>query len=257
MNAIELSRVCKTYNTKMKPIEALKEISFSVRENEFIGIIGSSGCGKTTLLKIIGGLLKPTYGEVLIRGKAVEEARKDRDFGFLFQNPILLPWRTVLGNVCLPLEIIGFNSSSKEKINNHIMKLLELVGLVDFKDNYPHELSGGMQQKVAIARALSFNPSILLMDEPFGALDEITRDQMNLELLRIWENAKNTILFVTHSIREAILLSDKIVVLSKRPAEIVDVLQVDIPRPRNTELRYTDEFRRLSQKAHRLLDVVK
>jgi len=254
MNIIEVNNIHHTYATETRPIGALKNINFSVRDNEFISVIGPSGCGKTTLLRVIGGLLKPTYGEILIKGRLVEEARKNREFGFVFQNPVLLPWRTILGNVRLPLEIIGTDLSSKEKMFNRIMNLLELVGIADFKDNYPHELSGGMQQRVAIARALSFNPSILLMDEPFGALDEITRDRMNLELLRIWENARHTILFVTHSIREAILLSDKIIVLSKRPAEIIEILEVNLPRPRKTNLRHTEEFRSLAQEAHRLLD---
>lgn len=255
MNIIEVANVYHTYKTETEPIEALKDINFSVRDNEFISIIGPSGCGKTTLLRVIGGLFKPTHGEVLIKGRTVDEARKNREFGFVFQSPALLPWRTVLGNARLPLEIIGINSSPKEKMNNHIMKLLELVGIVDFKDNYPHELSGGMQQRVTIARALSFNPSILLMDEPFGALDEITRDRMNLELLRIWEIAKHTIVFVTHSIREAIFLSDKVIILSKRPAQIFKILEVNLLRPRKTNLRRTEEFQSLAQEAHRLLDI--
>jgi len=242
------------YKSKIGQIEVLENINFSVQDNEFISIIGPSGCGKTTLLRVIGGLLKPTHGEILIKGRTVDEARKNKEFGFVFQNPVLLPWRTVLGNVRLPLEIIGINSSPREKMNGRIMELLALVGIIDFKDNYPHQLSGGMQQRAAIARALSFNPSILLMDEPFGALDEITRDRMVLELLRIWESAKHTIVFVTHSIREAVLLSDKIVILSKRPAEIIGILKVDLPRPRKTSLRYTEEFLSLTKKAHGLLD---
>lgn len=251
---ISIKSVCVTYSTKTGFIEALRDINLSVRDNEFVGIVGPSGCGKTTLLKIIGGLINPSSGEIKIRDKSVDEVRKNREIGFVFQNPALLPWRTVLGNVCLPLEIIGVNSTPKEKINKHIMKLLELTGIADFKDNYPHELSGGMQQRVAIARALSFNPSILLMDEPFGALDEITRDRMNLELLRIWKEVKHTIIFVTHSTREALLLSDRIIILSPRPGRIIEILEVGLPRPREPNLRYTDEFLKLAKRIHRILN---
>lgn len=253
MNFIEVIKVSHIYKAEMRPIEALRDINFTIGENEFISIVGPSGCGKTTLLKVIGGLLKSTSGDILIKGRTVDEARKNREFGFVFQNPVLLPWRSVLGNVRLPLEIIGDHSAFKRQMNN-CEEMLKLVGIYDFKENRPHELSGGMQQRVAIARALSFNPSILLMDEPFGALDEITRDRMNIELLRIWENAKHTIIFVTHSIREAVLLSDKVIILSKRPTEIVEILEVDLPRPRNTSLRYTEEFLNSAKEAHRLLD---
>ncbi|MBM3253445.1 MAG: ABC transporter ATP-binding protein [Candidatus Omnitrophica bacterium] len=253
-NCIKVKQACVTYKTKTGRIEALCDINLSVRDNEFVSILGPSGCGKTTLLKVIGGLINPSNGKVQIKGKSVEVIRKNREIGFVFQNPALLPWRTVWGNVYLPLEIIGINPSSRGEIDNRIMKMLELVGLSGFKDNHPHELSGGMQQRVAIARALIFNPSILLMDEPFGALDEITRDRLNLELLRVWENMKHTVIFVTHSIREAVLLSDRIVVLSKRPGKIVSILEVNLPRPRKTSSRYTEEFLSIAKEAHRLLD---
>lgn len=207
-------------------LHVLDNISFEVSDGEFISVIGSSGCGKTTLLKIIGGLISPSKGQTIIRDNPSELALKRRDIGFVFQNSNLLPWRNSLENVELPLEIIGKDNSSL----SNPKKLLKIVGLGGFETAYPKELSGGMQQRVAIARALTFEPLILLMDEPFGALDEIIRNKMNLELLRIWKEEKttiSTIIFVTHSISEAVFLSDKVIVLSKRPAIIEKVINID------------------------------
>ena len=222
-------------------LHVLDNIKFDVSEGEFISIIGPSGCGKTTLLKIIGGLINSTKGEITIRDNPAGLALKRRDIGFVFQNSNLLPWRNSLKNVRLPLEIIGKDNSSLNNPN----KLLKIVGLEGFENAYPRELSGGMQQRVAIARALIFEPSILLMDEPFGALDEITRNKMNLELLRIWKEEKttiSTIIFVTHSIPEAVFLSDKVIVLSKRPAKIEKIINIDLPRPRKTDMKHSKKY---------------
>ncbi len=222
-------------------LQVLDNIIFDVSEGEFISIIGPSGCGKTTLLKILGGLINATKGETTIRDNPAGLALKRRDIGFVFQNPNLLPWRNTIKNVELPLEIINKKDSSL----NNPKKLLKIVGLDKFEKAYPKELSGGMQQRVAIARALTFEPLILLMDEPFGALDEITRNKMNLELLRIWKEEKTTIstvIFVTHSIPEAVFLSDRVIVLSKRPAKIEKIVNIDLPRPRKTDMKHSKKY---------------
>lgn len=221
-------------------LHVLNNINFDVNEGDFVSIIGPSGCGKTTLLKIIGGLMKPTEGRIKILEEPVESALKQRKFGFVFQNPVLLPWRNVIKNIELPLEI-----ASDKNYNNLPKDLLKIVGLEDFGEYYPNQLSGGMQQRVAIARALIFEPSILLMDEPFGALDEITRNQMNSELLRIWQaetEKTSTVIFITHSIPEAVFLSDRVIVLSKRPAHIEKIIDVNLPRPRNTETKQSKKY---------------
>jgi len=244
---IEVKNLAKSY----EKLRVLDKLNFDVKDGEFISIIGPSGCGKTTLLKILGGLIPTTSGDVSVKGGPVKIALERREFGFVFQNPVLLPWRTSLENAKLPLEILGNNSS--HGLSN---KLLKLVGLEGFENSYPKELSGGMQQRVAIARALTFEPSILLMDEPFGSLDEITRDKMNLELLRIWKEEKttiSTIIFVTHSIPEAVFLSDRIVVLSKRPAEIEKIIEIDLPRPRKTEIKYSKKYMELIECLRKLL----
>ncbi|MDP2364663.1 MAG: ABC transporter ATP-binding protein, partial [Ignavibacteria bacterium] len=222
---VGIEKITKYYNN----LHVLDEISFNVNAGEFVSVIGPSGCGKTTLLKIISGLIKPTKGDIVIKGNSVDLALKKREFGIVFQNPVLLPWRNARENIELPLEILDYKT-----LKNSSRRLLEIVGLKDFENFYPKELSGGMQQRVAIARALILEPSILLMDEPFGALDEITRNRMNLELLRIWKEEKVTtsaIVFITHSIPEAVFLSDKIVVLSHRPAKVERIIDVDLPRP--------------------------
>lgn len=218
-------------------LHTLEDISLEVKEGEFISVVGPSGCGKTTLLKILGGLIAPSRGTLSVKGNSIDVAVKRRDFGFVFQNPVLLPWRNVLQNVELPLEVIGDRTPFAES-----EKLLELVGLEKFGDYYPSTLSGGMKQRVAIARALVFNPDILLMDEPFGALDELIRERLNLELLKIWQETKKTIIFVTHSISEAVFLSNRVVVLSERPAKIVGVRDIDLPFPRTSEMRQSKEY---------------
>jgi NitT/TauT family transport system ATP-binding protein len=221
-------------------LHVLDKISLDVKRGEFISIIGSSGCGKTTLLKIIGGLLRPTEGEVKINACTPETALKRKEISFVFQNPVLFPWRNVIKNVELPLEILNYKDSRELP-----KRLLKIVGLEEFENFYPKELSGGMQSRVAIARALAFEPSILLMDEPFGALDEITRDKMNLELLRILKEERtiiSTTIFVTHSISEAVFLSDRIIILSQRPAKVEKIISVDLPWPRRTEVKYSEKY---------------
>ncbi|MBI2134872.1 ABC transporter ATP-binding protein [Candidatus Woesearchaeota archaeon] len=250
---IEIENLKKTFlnREKKKPIKAIENINFDVNSGEFAAIVGPSGCGKTTLLKIIGGLLKPTSGSVLVRGKDAEHARQHREFGFVFQNPALLPWRTILENVYLPLEII-----SKDNKTANIKKaerLLKLVGLIKFKNNLPSELSGGMQQRVAIARALVFEPKFLLMDEPFSSLDEITRDKMNIELLSLWHKLKPTIVYVTHSLKEAVFLADKAVILSNRPSKVKKVVEIDLPRPRGQQIIYTRNYSRILRNIRGLL----
>ncbi len=233
---ISLKKIEKYFNG----LHVLQNVTFDVEDGEFISIIGPSGCGKTTLLKIIGGLTQSSKGTLSVKNGPVEIARQKREFGFVFQKPVLLPWRNVLENTQLPLEILGRNHSVE--IPTHLLKL---VGLEGFEKFYPNELSGGMQQRVAIARALSFEPSILLMDEPFGALDEVTRDRMNLELLGIWKKEKSTIssvVFVTHSVPEAVFMSDKVVVLSARPGSVQQVINIDLPRPRKTEMKYSKRY---------------
>ena len=218
---------------------ALKDASLQVEQGEFISLIGPSGCGKTTLLRLIADLVSPTSGELSVMGKSPREARLDRDYGYVFQAPALLEWRSVLRNVMLPLEVMKYPRTEREK---RAGELLELVGLGDFKRQYPWQLSGGMQQRVSIARALAFDPKLLLMDEPFGALDEITRETMNQELLRIWSQTQKTIMFVTHSIAEAVFLSSRIVVMTPRPGKIEKVIDVDLPYPRGPETRETQRF---------------
>jgi len=208
-----------------------------VGEGEFVTVVGPSGCGKTTLLRILGGLLRRTSGQVTLAGAPVDGPR--RDIGIVFQNAILLPWRTVLENAMLPAEVLGL---SKEKYKTRALELLKMVGLEGFDDKYPMELSGGMQQRAAITRALLHDPAILLMDEPFGALDAMTREQMNLELQRIWQESRKTILLITHSIPEAVFLGDRILVMTPRPGKLTKVLTVDIPRPRSLDVMATPRF---------------
>ena len=218
---------------------ALEGIDLEIGRGEFISLIGPSGCGKSTLLRIVGDLIEPTSGEVTVNGKTARRARLDRDYGMVFQAPVLFDWRTVEDNVKLPLEILGKDAAFRTQ---RAREMLELVELGDFLKHHPYQLSGGMQQRVAIARALAFEPSILLMDEPFGALDEMTRERMNSEVLRIWERTGTTIIFVTHSIPEAVFLSSRVVVMSARPGRITTVVEVDLPRPRNDETRETRRY---------------
>src|SRR5574341_375778 len=218
-------------------IHALADINVDVREGEFVTVVGPSGCGKTTLLKILGGLLRRTSGEVLLAGSPVDGPR--RDIGIVFQNPILLPWRTVLANAMLPAEVLGL---PRERYTERARDLLKMVGLQGFEDKYPMELSGGMQQRAAITRALLHDPAILLMDEPFGALDAMTREQMNLELQRIWRESGKTILLITHSIPEAVFLGERILVMTPRPGTLAEVIAVDIPRPRSLDVMVAPRF---------------
>ncbi len=232
-------------------VHAIDNINFDIVEGEFISLIGPSGCGKSTLLRMIADLIEPSEGTISVNGKSPRQARLDRDYGFVFQSPTLYDWRTVLQNVELPLEIMKY---PKAKRRERAEEMLGLVELGSFVNKYPWQLSGGMQQRVSIARALAFEPTILLMDEPFGALDEMTRERMNNELLRIWTAIPHmTVVFVTHSIAEAVYLSDRVVVLSARPGRLATIIDVDLPRPRGPETRDLDQFFHLtSQVRHSL-----
>jgi NitT/TauT family transport system ATP-binding protein len=219
------------------PLEALRDFSLEVNEGEFVSVVGPSGSGKSTLLRIAGGLLQPSQGEVFIDDESPREAQRHMKVGYVFQEPALLPWRKVRRNIGLPLELSGDGLDGRR-----VDDLIELVGLSQFAEYEPRHLSGGMQQRVAIARALAFDPPLLLMDEPFGALDEITRESMRLELQRIWSMARKTVIFVTHSIREAVLLSDHVVVLSPAPGRIQDIVEVGLPRPRTEATESEGQF---------------
>jgi NitT/TauT family transport system ATP-binding protein len=239
-SVVQLQGVDKVFGGGDQPATtALEGIDLAIRAGEFVSLIGPSGCGKSTLLRIIGDLTAPTRGTVVVNGKPAERARRDRDYGMVFQAPVLFEWRTVEDNVKLPLEIQGAGSAKRTA---RAREMLELVELGDFLGHYPYQLSGGMQQRVAIARALAFEPAILLMDEPFGALDEMTRERMNSEVLRIWERTGTTVVFVTHSIPEAVFLSSRVVVMSARPGRITKVIDVDLPRPRNEDTRETRRY---------------
>ena len=217
-------------------VVALTDINLEVQQNEFVSFIGPSGCGKSTLLRLMADLIKPTSGQLTVSGKTPAQARLDQDYGYVFQAATLYEWRTIKKNVQLPLEIMGYSEAEKETAAN---QMLDMVELSKFGDHYPGQLSGGMQQRASIARALAFKPSLLFMDEPFGALDEFTRDRMNMELLRIWRQTQTTIVFVTHSIAEAVFLSNRVVVMSARPGRIKDIIEIDLPHPRQFETRET------------------
>jgi len=249
--AIELARISKSFQSRIGRVDALDGIDLVVRSQEFLCIIGPSGCGKSTILSIIAGLVAPTEGEVSINGMAVAEARAAHQIGLVFQDAVLLPWRTVTENVELPLEVLKV---PKRERRRQARQILELVKLDGFERRFPHELSGGMRQRLGIARALSFDPQILLMDEPFGALDAITRDKMTLELLKIWEQRQKTVVFVTHSIAEAVLLSDRVVVMSPRPGRIHTIIENPLPRPRTLTIRDDPGFISLSRRLRELLE---
>jgi NitT/TauT family transport system ATP-binding protein len=236
---IDIRDLSLVYQTKDQPVTALSHVDLQIRKGDFVSFIGPSGCGKTTLMRVVADLEHPTGGIATVNGGTPEQARLDRAYGYVFQSPTLYAWRNVIRNVMLPLEIMGLPKA--ERIER-ATKALALVGLTGFEKKYPWQLSGGMQQRVSIARALSFEPQLLLMDEPFGALDEITRDRLNDELLRLWKQTGKTVIFVTHSITEAVYLSTKIVIMSARPGRIVDVIDSPLPRERTAETRDTAAF---------------
>jgi len=236
---IKVERVSLTFATADGPVLALSEVSLSVAEGDFVSFIGPSGCGKTTLLRAIADLEQPSAGVIRVNGLSPAEARLARQYGYVFQAPGLFPWRTIERNVALPLEVMGVPAGERRE---RARRYLAMVNLEGFAKKYPWQLSGGMQQRASIARALSFDPRLMLMDEPFGALDEIVRDKLNAQLLRLWAGTGKTVLFVTHSIPEAVFLSTRIVVMSPRPGRIIDLIDVELPRDRTLELRDTPEF---------------
>ena len=236
---IDINDLSLTFETRDGPVEALSNIKLQIREGEFVSLIGPSGCGKTTLLRLIADLEKPSRGTLLVHGVSPERARLDREYGYVFQAPALLPWRTLEKNIMLPLEIMGLSRTEQQE---RARRYLALVNLSGFERKFPWQLSGGMQQRASIARALSFDPKLLLMDEPFGALDEIVRDHLNEELLRLWDKTAKTVVFVTHSIPEAVFLSTRVVVMSPRPGRITDVIACEFPRQRTLDIRDTAEF---------------
>jgi NitT/TauT family transport system ATP-binding protein len=240
---VRLTGVSKAFgvsgSSAATPTVALSNISLDIQRGEFVSLIGPSGCGKSTLLRLIGDLTEPTAGTVQVNGKPAGQARLDRDYGMVFQSPTLFDWRTVEENVRLPLELFGYDNAARAERTG---EMLELVRLTDFARHRPYQLSGGMQQRVAIARALAFSPSLLLMDEPFGALDEMTRERMNSEVLSIWARTGITVIFVTHSIPEAVFLSSRVAVMSARPGRITRVVDVNLPRPRGLETRESTAY---------------
>jgi NitT/TauT family transport system ATP-binding protein len=246
--AIEISGLSLSFDTADGPVQALSEVDLRISRGDFVSFIGPSGCGKTTLLRVVADLERPTGGAIRVNGMSPHEARAGRAYGYVFQAPALYPWRTVARNIALPLEIMGFSKAEREA---RVTKGLELVNLSGFGAKYPWQLSGGMQQRASIARALSFDPDLLLMDEPFGALDEIVRDMLNQQLLRLWEVTGKTVLFVTHSIPEAVFLSSRIVVMSPRPGRICDVIECNFPRDRTLEIRETPEFIAVANRVRR------
>ena len=232
-----------TYQTNDGPVFALTKIDLDIIEGEFVSLIGPSGCGKTTLLRAIADLEKITDGSLMVNAMSPQQARMARAYGYVFQAPALYPWRTVERNVGLPLEIMGLDDQA-----SRIRRNLDLVNLGGFEKKFPWQLSGGMQQRVSIARALAFDPKLMLMDEPFGALDEIVRDKLNQQLLELWDRTSKTVVFVTHSIQEAVFLSTKIIVMSPRPGRIIDVIETNLPRQRTLDIRETSEFLKIAQR---------
>jgi NitT/TauT family transport system ATP-binding protein len=243
--AVDVRDVSLTFETADGKVDALSNVSLQIADGEFVSFIGPSGCGKTTMLRVIADLQQPTAGTLLVNGVSAEQARLERRYGYVFQAPALFPWRTIEKNLKLPLEIMGFSDSEQQQ---RAARYLALVNLTGFERKFPWQLSGGMQQRVSIARALSFDPELLLMDEPFGALDEIVRDHLNEQLLQLWDKTGKTVLFVTHSIPEAVFLSSKIVVMSPRPGRIIDIIDCNFPRDRTLEIRETPEFLRIAQR---------
>jgi len=249
-NAVEARQVNVIYPAADAPVHALQDVDLTVKQGEFVSLIGPSGCGKTTLLRVIADLEPISAGTVLVNGVTPHDARRARAYGYVFQAPALFPWRTVLGNVMLPLQIQGRDKATAQRI---ALAQLERVGLQGFEKKYPWQLSGGMQQRASIARALAFEPRILMMDEPFGALDEITRDRLNEQLQQLWQRERRTVVFVTHSIAEAVYLSTRIVVMSPRPGRIVKVIDSTLPDERHLGLRDTPEFMALAHEVRESL----
>lgn len=243
---IMLKNIGMVYRTNDgRDVTALTGVTLDIEKGEFVSLVGPSGCGKTTLLRIIADLLTPSSGDIKISGESPHDARLKRKYGIVFQNAVLYEWRTVKKNIMLPLEIM--HVPLKEQ-NERVEKMLELVGLTEFTNHYPHQLSGGMQQRVGIARALAIQPEILLMDEPFSALDEFTREKLHVDLLKIWIKTNKTIVFVTHNIQESVFLSDKVCVLSPHPGRVSAVVDINLPRPRTMEMKNTSEFTELVAK---------
>ena len=234
---IAIRHLSKVYGGRGGDVTALSDIDCTVGDGEFMSIVGPSGCGKSTLLKILAGLLQRSGGEALLNGTPIDGPR--HDIGVVFQSPVLFPWRTVLGNVLLPVDV---QQLGREKMQQRALDLLNLVGLKEFEHRYPWELSGGMQQRVALVRALIHDPAILLMDEPFGALDALTREAMNVELQRIWMESRKTVVFITHSTSEAVFLGDRVMVMTPRPGKVEDMLEIDLPRPRSLDVMTTEKF---------------
>lgn len=243
---IDIKDLSLVFETNDGPVHALSNIDLAVKRGEFVSFIGPSGCGKTTLMRVVADLEQPTSGSVTVNGKTPEQARLDRSYGYVFQAAALFPWRTIEDNISLPLEIMGFSKAERRAC---IEKNLALVNLSGFGKKYPWQLSGGMQQRASIARALSFDPDMLLMDEPFGALDEIVRDHLNEQLLKLWAATRKTVIFVTHSIPEAVFLSTKIVVMSPRPGRIHEIIDCDLGPDRPLEIRESEAFLKI---AHRV-----
>jgi NitT/TauT family transport system ATP-binding protein len=247
VSVVEISGVGKEFKGGTV---ALQDIDLQIEQGEFISLIGPSGCGKSTLLRVIGDLIEPSRGTVTVNGKSARQARRDHDYGIVFQDAVLYNWRTVAKNVALPLELAGWDRAKRQR---RVEEMLDLVELRGFEDHHPWQLSGGMQQRVSIARALSFQPPLLLMDEPFGALDEMTRERLNAELLRIWAASGSTVVFVTHSIAEAVFLSTRIVVMSPRPGRISKMIPVDLPQPRTAATREEPRFFELATEVREAL----
>jgi NitT/TauT family transport system ATP-binding protein len=236
---VQVSGLAKVFGSGGSATTALDGIDLTIGEGEFVSLIGPSGCGKSTLLRLIGDLTSPSAGTVLVNGKPATRARLDRDYGIVFQAPVLMDWRTIVKNIELPLEVMGYSAADRARRSAALLDLVELSG---FEARHPWQLSGGMQQRVSIARALAFDPRLLLMDEPFGALDEMTRERLNLELMRIWRETGTTIVFVTHSIPEAVFLSTRVVVMSPRPGRIARIVDIDLPQPRTADTREQERY---------------
>ncbi|MFL5928124.1 MAG: ABC transporter ATP-binding protein [Gaiellaceae bacterium] len=248
MTVVTISGLTKTF--PKGNVTALQGIDLQIEPGEFVSLIGPSGCGKSTLLRVVGDLIQPTAGTIEVNGKSAHQARLDHDYGMVFQDSVLFDWRSVAKNVGLPLEMLGWERAKRKERVDEMLRLVELQG---FGDHYPWQLSGGMQMRVAIARALSFEPALLLMDEPFGALDEMTRERLNIELLQLWRRMDSTVVFVTHSISEAVFLSTRVVVMSPRPGRIAGIVEIDLPQPRTNDTREDARYFELVTEVRELL----